>query len=130
MTLDPLDNDALVRILREPKNALVRQYAKLFSLDGVDLVFEDDAVRAIAELAIERNTGARGLRAIMESVLMDIMYDVPSRKDISRVIITKETVTDHAPPRLVLRDEVQNISLFDQMKEEAQEKLQEKSEND
>ena len=130
VTLDPLDNDALVRILREPKNALVRQYAKLFSLDGVDLVFEDDAVRAIAELAIERNTGARGLRAIMESVLMDIMYDVPSRKDISRVIITKETVTDHAPPRLVLRDEEQNISLFDQMKEEAQEKSQQKSEND
>ncbi len=115
--LDQLDKAALVRILREPKNAIVKQYAKLFSLDGVDLVFEDAALEAVASLAIERNTGARGLRAIMESILIDIMYDIPSRDDISRVIITPEVVTNHASPRLVLKSDVVSSTIFEKLEQ-------------
>src|SRR6058998_1058387 len=86
----PLDRDALVQILTEPKNALVRQYRKLFELDNVELEFSDDALEAIADQAILRGTGARGLRAILEEVLLSVMYDVPSRKDVAKVVITKE----------------------------------------
>ena len=89
VSLDALDKDSLVKILTEPKNALVRQYKKLFELDGVDLEFMPDALQAIAEEAMQRNTGARGLRAIIEDVMLDVMYEVPSRIDITKVLITR-----------------------------------------
>ncbi len=92
VSLDMLDRDALIRILREPKNSLVKQYTKLFELDGVGLEFSDDAVEAIADKALERKTGARGLRAIMENVMLDLMYEIPSDETISRCVIDKETV--------------------------------------
>ncbi|MDO7869066.1 ATP-dependent Clp protease ATP-binding subunit ClpX [Nocardioides jiangxiensis] len=100
-----LDETALVQILTEPKNALVKQYQKLFELDGVELEFTDDAVKAIAVKALERGTGARGLRAIIEETLLYVMYDVPSRGDIARVIVTGEVVNDGVEPTLVPRDE-------------------------
>jgi ATP-dependent Clp protease ATP-binding subunit ClpX len=100
----PLDRDALVQILTEPKNALVRQYAKLFELDNVELEFDESALEAIADQAVLRGTGARGLRAIMEEVLLSVMYEVPSREDVARVVITRETVLDHVYPTLVRRD--------------------------
>ena len=99
-----LDRDALVRILNEPRNALVKQYEQLFELDGVDLEFTDDALEAIADQAILRGTGARGLRAIMEEVLLSVMYEVPSRKDVARVVITREVVLEHVNPTLVPRE--------------------------
>lgn len=99
-----LDREALVAVLTEPKNALVRQYQKLFDLDGVELEFTPDALEAVAELAILRGTGARGLRAIMEEVLLSVMYDVPSREDIARVVINKEVVGKHVNPTLVPRE--------------------------
>lgn len=92
VTLEQLDKEALIRVLVEPKNALVKQYQKLFEMDHVELVFEDDALDAIAEEALKRNTGARGLRAILENVMMDIMFDIPSRDDIVRVRITKDAI--------------------------------------
>jgi ATP-dependent Clp protease ATP-binding subunit ClpX len=101
-----LDREALIRILTEPKNALVRQYRRLFDLDGVELEFSDDALEAIADQAILRGTGARGLRAIMEEVLLSVMYDVPSRKDVAKVVITGEVVLEHVNPTLVPRDNV------------------------
>jgi len=94
VSLDNLDRDALVRILQEPKNSLVKQYTKLFELDGVDLVFEPDAIEAIADKALERKTGARGLRAIMENVMLDLMYSIPSADDVSECIITKDMVEE------------------------------------
>ncbi|TCJ30075.1 ATP-dependent Clp protease ATP-binding subunit ClpX [Nocardioides jejuensis] len=100
-----LDQDALVQILTEPKNALVKQYQKLFELDGVELEFTDEAVQAIADKALERGTGARGLRAIIEETLLYVMYDVPSRGDIAKVIVTGEVVTDGVEPTLIPRDE-------------------------
>ncbi|HEU5006956.1 MAG TPA: ATP-dependent Clp protease ATP-binding subunit ClpX, partial [Jatrophihabitantaceae bacterium] len=100
----PLDRDALVQILTEPKNALVRQYAKLFELDNVELEFDSSALEAIADQAVLRGTGARGLRAIMEEVLLSVMYEVPSREDVARVVITRETVLDHVYPTLVPRE--------------------------
>lgn len=96
--LDLLDEDALVRILSEPKNAIVKQYKKLFELDGVVLEFEDDAIRAIAKRSFERKTGARGLRAIMEDVMMDIMYQIPSQETISKVVITKAAAEGTGEP--------------------------------
>jgi ATP-dependent Clp protease ATP-binding subunit ClpX len=99
-----LDRDALIRILTEPKNALVRQYKKLFELDNVELEFSTDALEAIADQAILRGTGARGLRAIMEEVLLSVMYDVPSRKDVAKVVITGEVVLEHVNPTIVPRD--------------------------
>jgi ATP-dependent Clp protease ATP-binding subunit ClpX len=102
-SVDALDHDALMQILTEPKNALTKQYQKLFELDGVELEFTPDGLTAVAEQAIKRGTGARGLRAIMEEVLLTVMFDIPSRKDIARVIITAESVTEQAPPTLVLR---------------------------
>ncbi len=99
-----LDRTALIRILTEPKNALVRQYRRLFELDGVDLEFADDALEAIADQAILRGTGARGLRAILEEVLLSVMYDIPSRKDVARVVITREVVLEHVNPTLVPRE--------------------------
>lgn len=99
--LEKLTEDDLVRILTEPKNALVKQYAKLLSFDDCELVFEDDALREVARLAIERNTGARGLRSIIEATMRDVMFDVPSDKDITKVVITKETVDGTGKPEIV-----------------------------
>ncbi len=101
VALDLLDEDALVQILREPKNAITKQYKKLFELDGVELEFEEEALKAIAKRSFERKTGARGLRAIMESVLMDSMYKVPSETDIVKCVITKDAVEGAAGPSLV-----------------------------
>jgi len=95
VALDNLDRDALVRILTEPKNSLVKQYTKLFELDGVGLTFEDDAIAAIADKALERKTGARGLRAIMENVMLDLMYTIPSDDSISNCVITKDVVEEN-----------------------------------
>ena len=92
--LDTLDKDALIRILKEPKNSLVKQYQKLFEIDGVALEFEDEALEAIAEKSLERKTGARGLRAIMEDIMMDLMYRIPSDENIIKCTITKKTVED------------------------------------
>ncbi|MFF4777435.1 ATP-dependent Clp protease ATP-binding subunit ClpX [Microtetraspora fusca] len=102
-----LDRDALIQILTEPKNALVKQYRRLFELDNVELEFSDDALEAIADQAILRGTGARGLRAILEEVLLSVMYEVPSREDVARVVITREAVLEHVNPTLVPRDQLQ-----------------------
>ena len=101
VTLDGLDENALLRILREPKNALTKQYHKLFELDGVELDFEDEALRVMARKSMERKTGARGLRAIMESTLMDLMYKTPSDDTIRKCIITKEAVEGTGEPQIV-----------------------------
>lgn len=98
VTLDQLDEDALVSILTEPKSAIVKQYKKLFELDDVQLEFEEDAVREVAKEAMARATGARGLRAIIETAMRDVMYEIPSNDKIKKVIITKETITDGADP--------------------------------
>jgi ATP-dependent Clp protease ATP-binding subunit ClpX len=103
-SVSPLDQDALVQILTEPRNALTKQYKKLFELDGVELEFTDDAIGAIADKALERGTGARGLRAIIEEVLLHVMYDVPSRGDVEKVVVTREVVDDDVAPTLVLRE--------------------------
>ncbi len=102
-SVNKLDNAALVQILTEPRNALIKQYQKLFDLDGVELEFTEEAISAIAEKAMERGTGARGLRAIIEEALLNVMYDVPSRGDIAKVIVTDGVVTDHEAPTLVER---------------------------
>ena len=104
-TVDNLDRESLVKVLVEPKNSLVKQYQRLFSMDGAELHFEDAALEAIAELALERKTGARGLRAIMEELLVPIMYDLPDREDIASVHITKDCVTDGGEPEFVYSDE-------------------------
>ncbi|TWT08991.1 ATP-dependent protease ATP-binding subunit ClpX [Planomicrobium sp. CPCC 101079] len=103
-SLEQLDENALVQILTEPKNALIKQYQKMMELDDVELTFEDDALVEIAKLAIERKTGARGLRSIIENIMLEVMFDLPSREDIVECIITKETVTDNVQPRLILND--------------------------
>ena len=103
-TLDKLDNKDLVRVLTEPKNALVKQYKKLLSLDGVELKFTDGALKAIADLAIQRNMGARGLRTIIENSIMDIMYETPSEEDIESVEVTKDVITRHAQPRITRKN--------------------------
>jgi ATP-dependent Clp protease ATP-binding subunit ClpX len=102
-SVSPLDRDALVRILTEPKNALVKQYQRMFQIDGVELEFDEPAVGAIAEQALLRGTGARGLRAIMEEVLQQVMFDVPSRDDVERVLITRAVVLDNVNPTVVPR---------------------------
>ncbi len=104
VSLHELDEDALMQILSEPKNALVKQYKRLFEIDGVELEFEKDSLIAIAKQAIDRKTGARGLRSIVESIMLDIMFEIPSRKDIRKCIVTKETVERHQQPTLVLED--------------------------
>ncbi|MEV8183352.1 ATP-dependent Clp protease ATP-binding subunit ClpX [Specibacter sp. NPDC078692] len=100
-TVTQLDRTALIQILTEPKNALVKQYQKMFTLDGVELEFDDEALTAIAELALDRGTGARGLRAILEEVLQPVMFDLPSREDIATVVITAEVVAKQAEPTLI-----------------------------
>jgi len=93
-TLEPLDEEALVRILTEPKNALVKQYQKLLEMDNVQLEFEEGALQQIAKEAIKRNTGARGLRSIIEGIMLDVMFDLPSREDVTHCLIKEETVRD------------------------------------
>ena len=100
-TLKDLDKEALIKILKEPKNALVKQYTKLFEIDGVELEFEDEALNAIVEKAIERKTGARGLRSIIEEIMRDIMFEIPSNPNIEKCIITKETVLNKAEPKII-----------------------------
>jgi ATP-dependent Clp protease ATP-binding subunit ClpX len=104
-SLEPLDEDALVEILTKPKNALVKQYEKLFQMDNVELEFEEDALIEIAKKAIERKTGARGLRSIIETIMLDVMFELPSRDDIQKCIITKDTVVnENGSPKLVFMD--------------------------
>ncbi|SET69627.1 ATP-dependent Clp protease ATP-binding subunit ClpX [Oceanobacillus limi] len=104
-SLEPLDEDALVEILTKPKNALVKQYEKLFQMDNVELEFEDDALVEIARKAIERKTGARGLRSIIESIMLDVMFELPSRADIEKCVITKDTVVnENGSPKLIFTD--------------------------
>jgi ATP-dependent Clp protease ATP-binding subunit ClpX len=103
-TLQSLDEEALIKILQEPKNALVKQYQKLFEMDGVTLEFEGEAMTVIAKKAIERKTGARGLRAILEDIMLNVMYDIPSRDDIEKCIITKDTIINRQEPILIIAD--------------------------
>ena len=110
VTLDLLDEKALIRILKEPKNAIIKQYRKLFELDEVELEFTDDAVEMIAKQAIERKTGARGLRSILEKALMDVMFEIPSDDAIGRCIITKETVEGKAKPKIIYRDDKKQMA--------------------
>ena len=101
VTLDSLDEEALIRILKEPKNSLTKQYDKLFELDGVQLEFQDEALETVARKSLERKTGARGLRAIMEHTLMDLMYKTPSDDTIRKCIVTKEAVEGTGEPEII-----------------------------
>jgi ATP-dependent Clp protease ATP-binding subunit ClpX len=103
-SVESLDRESLISILKEPKNALVRQYARLFELDNVELEFNQDALEEIADQAIKRGTGARGLRAIMEEILLTVMFEIPSRTDVAKVIVTRECVQDRVAPLTVLRE--------------------------
>lgn len=105
-SVDNLDKDALVQILLEPKNALTKQYQRLFELDEIELEITHDACEALAELALERGTGARGLRSIMEHVLQDVMFELPGREDIAKVVVSAECVRDDAKPEMLTHDEV------------------------
>ncbi|NLY08940.1 MAG: ATP-dependent Clp protease ATP-binding subunit ClpX, partial [Tissierellia bacterium] len=107
VTLDELDEEALVKILTAPKNALVKQYVELLSLDGVELEFEEDALLALSRKAIKRKTGARGLRGIIEETMLEVMFEVPSREDIKKVIITKAAVENNQVPTMVLKEKKQ-----------------------
>ena len=109
VSLDSLDRAALINILTEPKNSIVKQYKKLFSMDNVELEFTHDALEKIADLAIERSTGARGLRAIMESIMLDVMYSTPSRPEVERVIINAGTVDRTAEPEIVIRSDEEAV---------------------
>ena len=103
-SVDELDQDALIEILTEPKNAIIKQFQKIFALDDIELKFTDDSLVVMSELALKRKTGARGLRSILEKLLLDEMYESPSRKDIEQIIIDKENVTDDIQPKMVLRE--------------------------
>ncbi|MBM7584867.1 ATP-dependent Clp protease ATP-binding subunit ClpX [Bacillus pakistanensis] len=103
-SLTPLDEEALIEILTKPKNALVKQYQKMLELDNVELEFEEEALREISKKAIERKTGARGLRSIIENIMLEVMFDLPSRDDIKKCIITKGTILDNEAPKLLLED--------------------------
>jgi ATP-dependent Clp protease ATP-binding subunit ClpX len=105
VTLENLDETALVRILTEPKNAIVKQYKKILGMEGVGVTFDPAAVRAIAQKAIERGTGARGLRAVIEAVMRDVMFDIPSRPDVREVVVTAECINERIPPLLILAAE-------------------------
>lgn len=109
-TLEELDQDALVRILTEPKNSLTRQYGKLFEMEGVDIDFREDALRAIATRAMVRKTGARGLRSILESVLLDTMYKIPSQVGVSKVVIDSSVITGDSEPLIVYQDTAKTAS--------------------
>jgi ATP-dependent Clp protease ATP-binding subunit ClpX len=100
-TLEELDEEALMQILTEPKNALTKQYGKLFEMEGAELVFRDDALHAIARKAMERKTGARGLRSILEKILLDTMYDLPSEENVSKVVVDESVVNGESVPYLI-----------------------------
>ena len=104
--LSELDREALVRVLREPKNAIVRQFQTMFKLEGVELIFTEEALHAIADIAISRHTGARGLRSVVESLLLNTMYDIPSVHDVKKVLVDENTVKNGSEP-LVIKDEMQ-----------------------
>ena len=108
-TLEDLNEDALVKVLTEPKNALVKQYATLFEMEGVKLTITEDALRAIAKKAIERKTGARGLRAIMEDNLLELMYDIPDKKDVSEIVINEDVIDEHKEPVYVYKKEEHGV---------------------
>ena len=120
VTLNELNSDALVRIIKEPKNSLVKQYEKLFEMDGVKLTFEEKALKAIADMALERKTGARGLRAITEKLMMNIMYEIPSRNDIREVVITEKAVTDDKKPKYILKENAKKRISASKSSEKAQ----------
>ena len=101
--LDPLDEEALIEIMKRPKNALTKQYQKLFQMEDVELVFDEPALRAIARIAKERQTGARGLRSVMEETMLNLMYEIPSRDNVRKVIISEETVLNHIEPEMILQ---------------------------
>jgi len=107
--LDSLDEEALVRILEEPKNALVKQYRKMFELEGIGLTFDREAIRSIARKTLERGTGARGLRSVIEGLMRDVMFEIPSRKDVREIVVTPESVERGVPPLLVLRPEERKL---------------------
>ena len=104
-TLDELDEDALVQILVEPKNALTKQYRKLFEMEGAELEFRDDALRAVAQRAMQRKTGARGLRTILENVLLDTMYDLPAMTNARKVVVDEAVVTGENKPYIIFESE-------------------------
>ncbi|MFB6358674.1 MAG: ATP-dependent Clp protease ATP-binding subunit ClpX, partial [Thiohalorhabdaceae bacterium] len=104
-TLDELDEEALISILTEPKNSLVKQYQRLFELDGVELELRDDALQAVARKAIERGTGARGLRSILESAMLTIMYELPSMTGVKKCVIDENVITGEGEPLLIYEDE-------------------------
>ncbi|HPU42436.1 MAG TPA: ATP-dependent Clp protease ATP-binding subunit ClpX, partial [Acetivibrio clariflavus] len=104
VSLHSLDKAALIQILTEPKNALVKQYKKLFEMDDVELEFEEGALEAIAEKSIERNTGARGLRAIIEEIMLDVMYEIPSMGNVEKCTVTRDTVLKNTPPEIVINE--------------------------
>ena len=106
VNLEPLDETALMKILTEPKNAIIKQYQKLVGLDGVMLTVEEEAVREIAQTAIRLKTGARGLRTIIEGVMTEVMYKIPSEENVSEVIVTKECITEKAQPKLIYKEAV------------------------
>jgi ATP-dependent Clp protease ATP-binding subunit ClpX len=118
-TLEPLDEEALVRILSEPKNALVKQYQKLLEMDNVKLEFDSEALEAIAKEAIKRNTGARGLRAIIEGIMLDVMFEVPSRDDVGSCTVTKDVVLNKLAPELKKKDNVKEPKATTKKKEES-----------
>ena len=109
VTLHQLDRTALIDILTKPRNALVRQYKRLFEMDGVDISFDQDALELVADMAIERKTGARGLRAILEDVMLDIMFDIPSRQDIESCTITRDVIEKKASPVFVYRKDAAQL---------------------
>ena len=103
-TLESLDEEALMTILTQPKNALTKQYAKLFKMEGVELEFKESALKSVAKKALERKTGARGLRSILEQTLLDVMYDIPSMENLSKVVIDEDVVTNGAMPKMIFED--------------------------
>ena len=105
VAVDPLDQEMLVRILTEPRNALVRQYRELFLMDGVELQFTDDALKATATEAEKTRAGARGLRTILERTLLDVMYEIPSRQDVAKCVVRAESIRGESPPLLITRAE-------------------------
>ena len=111
VALEELSKESLVRIIKEPRNSLIKQYTKLFEMDGVELEIEEEAIERVAEKALERKTGARGLRSIFESVMTDIMYEIPSRSDVSKCIITKETIDNISQPVLVFAEDSEKKSM-------------------
>jgi ATP-dependent Clp protease ATP-binding subunit ClpX len=110
VTLEELSEEALIRIMKEPKNALIKQYQKLFEIDGVNLEIEDAAIEAVAKKALDRKTGARGLRSIFEKTMTDIMFEIPSRDDIAGCVVTEDTITKETEPKLIIGEKKKKIS--------------------